>query len=153
MLNSLNNMSWNTLVDYIMRIIIICNMIFSCSFFENTAEPANLGQAFGTRLRNLGKLDRTRKVWYLLLYVFLTATAKVEFAEGKLDRTRKVWSLLLRVFWLLLPKLNLRKGNWALGYVSTQIWDFPNISLFLKSFGNSYTKFAILDITFRLTCG
>ena len=46
--------------------------------------------------------------------------------------------------------------------VSTQIWDFPNISLFpkilsLMSFGslwgNSYTKFAILDITFRFACG
>ena len=76
----------------------------------------------------------------------------------KLDRTRKVWYLLLRVFWLLLPKFNFWKGNWA--YVSTQIWDFPNISLFrkilsLKSFGNSwgnsYTKFAILDIMFRFT--
>ena len=42
--------------------------------------------------------------------------------------------------------------------VSTKIWDFANISLFpkilsLKSFGNSYTKFAILGITFRFTCG
>ena len=63
----------------------------------------------------------------------------------KLDGTREVWYLLLRVSWLLLPN------------VSTQIWDFPNISLFsrilsLKSFGNSwgnsYTKFAVLDITF-----
>ena len=48
------------------------------------------------------------------------------------------------------------------GYVSTQIMYFPNISLFPKilSFkslgnlwGNSYTKFAILDIKFRFTCG
>ena len=80
----------------------------------------------------------------------------------KLDRTTKVWYLLLRLFWLLLPKFNLWKGDWALGYVSIQIWDFPNISLFPKililkwfgnSWGNSYTKFAILDITFRFTCG
>ena len=80
----------------------------------------------------------------------------------KLDRTRKFWHLLLHVFWLLLPKSNLWKGNWALGYVSAQICDFPNISLFpkiliLKSFGNAwgnlYTKFAILDITFHFTCG
>ena len=50
----------------------------------------------------------------------------------------------------------------ALGYVFTQIWDFPKISLFSKilsltsfgsSSGNSCTKFAILDITFRFTCG
>ena len=56
------------------------------------------------------------------------------------------------VFWLLLPEFNFWKGDWALGYVSTQIWDFPNISWFpkilsLKSFGNwwgnSCTKFAI----------
>ena len=75
---------------------------------------------------------------------------------------RKSLILLLRVFWLLLPKFNFWKGVWALGYVSTQIWDFPNISLFpkilsLKSFGNSwgnsYTKFAILDITFHFACG
>ena len=53
-------------------------------------------------------------------------------------------------------------GVWALGYVSAQIWDFPNISLFakiwiLKSFDNSrdvaQTKFAIIDIKFRFTCG
>ena len=49
-------------------------------------------------------------------------------------------------------------GDWALGYVCAQIWDFPNISLFprilrLKLFGNSYTKFALVDITFRFTCG
>ena len=60
----------------------------------------------------------------------------------KLDRARKVWYLLLRVFWLLLLKFNFWNEDWALGYVSTKIWDFPNISLFpkilsLKSFGNS----------------
>ena len=64
-------------------------------------------------------------------------------------------------FWLLLQKFNFWEGDWALDYVSNQIWDFPNISLFpkivsLKSFGNpwgnSYTKFAILDITLRFTC-
>ena len=59
----------------------------------------------------------------------------------KLDRTRKVWYLLLRVFWLLLPKFNFWKEDWALDYVSTIVWDFPNISLFpkilsLKSLGN-----------------
>ena len=80
----------------------------------------------------------------------------------KLNRTTKVWYLLLRVFWLILPKFNFWKGDRALGYVTTQIWDFPNICLFpnilsLKSFGNSfgnsYSKFAILVITFRFTSG
>ena len=36
------------------------------------------------------------------------------------------------VFWLLLPRFHFWKGDWALSYVSTQIWDFPNIFLFLK---------------------
>ena len=63
--------------------------------------------------------------------------------------------LLLRFgFW--------RWGGWVLGYASTEIWDFLNISLspkivILKPLGNSWdhfhTKFAILDITFRFTCG
>ena len=82
--------------------------------------------------------------------------------SSKTGQDKKSWYLLLRVFGLLLPKFNFWKGDWALGYVSTQIWDFSNISLFpkilsLKSFdnlwGNSHTKFAILDITFRFTCG
>ena len=93
-----------------------------------------LRKIFGTKQRNPVKLDRTKKVWYLLFYVF----------------------------WLLLPKFNFWKGDWALGYVSTQIKYFPNISLFpqiigLKTFGNSwrnsYTKFTISDVTFRFTCG
>ena len=50
----------------------------------------------------------------------------------KLDGARKVWYLLLRVFWLLLPGFNFWRGDWALGYVSSQIWDFPNMSLFPK---------------------
>ena len=67
------------------------------------------------------------------------------------------------VFWMLLPKFNFWKGDSALGHVFSQIWvDFPNISLFpkilsLKSIGNSwgnlYSKFAMLDITIRFTCG
>ena len=53
-------------------------------------------------------------------------------------------------------------GDWALGCDFIQIWDFPNISLFPKmlslklsgnSWGNSYTKFTILDIKFHFTCG
>ena len=44
----------------------------------------------------------------------------------KLDRARKVWYLLLRVFWLLLPKFNFWRRDWALGYtryhVSVYLW-------------------------------
>ena len=79
-----------------------------------------------------------------------------------LHRTRYVWHLLLRVFWLLLSVFDFWKGDWVLGYVSTKVWDFLNISLFpqvvsLKLFGNSsgnsYSKYAILDSMFRFTCG
>ena len=66
------------------------------------------------------------------------------------------------MFWLVWLKFNILKGDWALCYVSTQIWDcsyiflFPNI-LSLKSFGTWRgmldTKLAILDIMFHFTCG
>ena len=86
-----------------------------------------LDKILGTKLRDPVKMHRTWKVWYLPY-----------------------------VFWLLLPKFSLRKGDWALGYVSTQIWDFPCISLFpnilsLKWFGNlwliyqvCYTRYHVL---------
>ena len=63
---------------------------------------------------------------------------------------------------MVLPKFNFWKGDFTLGYVSTQILDFPNISLFpeilsLKFFGNSWgnsdTKFGFLDIMFHFTRG
>ena len=80
---------------------------------------------------------------------------------SKTEQDKKVWYLLLHIFWLLQPKFNFLNGDWALTYVSTQIWDYLNISLFpkilsVKSFGNSRgnwcTKFAILVITFCFTC-
>ena len=76
---------------------------------------------------------------------------------GWMGGARGVWYLLLRVL-TAAAGLWFWGGDWALGYVCAQIWDFPNISLFprilsLKLFGNSYTKFALVDITFRFTCG
>ena len=65
-------------------------------------------------------------------------------------------------FSLLLPMLNFRKGDCSLRYVSTQVWHFFIISSFPKilslkfleySWGNPYTKFAILNITFHFTRG
>ena len=89
--------------------------------------------------------------------------------KGKFSKTgqdKKIWYVLLRVFFffflLLLPKFDFLKGGWALGFVSIQIWEFFNVSLFpeilsLKSFcnswGSSYTKFIVLDIKFRFNCG
>ena len=69
-------------------------------------------------------------------------------------------STFLGVFWQLLPNFNFWKEDCALGYVSTQIWDFRNISLFpkilrLKSFdnlwGNSYQIcYTIYHVSFYL---
>ena len=58
-------------------------------------------------------------------------------------------------FWLLLSKFNFSKCDWALGYVSIQIWDFSNISLFPKSSVGRQLVYQVrlLDITFRFTCG
>ena len=61
-----------------------------------------------------------------------------------------------------MPKTHFWRGNWTLGCVSTQFWDFSNISKFsmalsLKLFGNSlsnsYTKIFVLEIKFCFTCG
>ena len=120
------------------------------------------GAADGLRQHN-SKKSTTPSVSYRNVFLMRLTILGGVLGAGwrdpvKLDRTRKVWYLLWHVFWLLLPRFNFWRGGWALGYVSTQIWDAPNISLFpktlsLKLFGNSYTKFAILDITFRFTCG
>ena len=47
----------------------------------------------------------------------------------KLNRTRKIWYLLLHTFWLLfLQSLFFWKRDWALGYISTQIWVFLKLA-------------------------
>ena len=74
--------------------------------------------------------------------------------------TRKLWYLLLVNFWLLLSKFDFWREYWALGCVSTQIWDFSDVSyvpkiLSLKWFRNSWSisqiKFVIADVTLRFT--
>ena len=37
-------------------------------------------------------------------------------------------------FWLLLSKIHFWRRGWALACVSTQFWDFPDISSFLRSY-------------------
>ena len=56
----------------------------------------------------------------------------------------------------ILPTFNLYKEDWTLGCVSTHIWHFSNISEFpkilsLKLFGNSCTKFVMLNFKYRFT--
>ena len=76
----------------------------------------------------------------------------------KLDNTSKMQYLILCVFWKLLPIFNFWKEEWALGCISIYISHFFNISEFpkilrLKTFGNSCTKFVMLDIKYRFSCG
>ena len=72
-----------------------------------------------------------------------------------------IWYLILRVSELLLPKFDFWKKDRTLGFVSTQVLYFSDISQFLKiqglksfdnSFGNLCTKFVILNIKCRFTC-
>ena len=62
--------------------------------------------------------------------------------SSKFRRKRKVWYLFSRVSWLLLPKFNLWTGDWALDYVSNQIWEFSII--FLSIFTCFFTAIAKL---------
>ena len=97
----------------------------------------NPGQNIWNEIQKSSKTEKVKTFWYTLIYCCV-------------------------VVGLVLPTFNFWKGDWALGYVSTQLWDFTDISLFpkiltLKSFGNSwgnsYTKFAILANMFPFTCG
>ena len=59
-----------------------------------------------------------------------------------------------------MTKILFLEGSMELGSVSTQFWDFPNISQFPKiqslqafsnSWGDSYTNFTVLEIDSRFT--
>ena len=61
-----------------------------------------------------------------------------------------------------MTKFFLRKGDWALGYASSQLWDFTDISWFCKilssrSFGNLWgnvhTIFIVLETKSDFNCG
>ena len=68
----------------------------------------------------------------------------------------------MRVFWHISSVFNFSKEDVALGYVSTHVSPFSNISSifkiirlksFRKSWGNSCTKFVMPDIKYNFTCG
>ena len=63
--------------------------------------------------------------------------------QAKLDKTRKLWHLLLRDIWSLLPKLYFWKECWALGYVSIRIGRFSDIytaNIYLLKVNNRNTR-------------
>ena len=98
-------------------VVTISNRIITSIYLPTFLPTYNLGQVFG--------------IWN-----------RIE-KSGKTGHENKLWYLLLRIFKLLLSKFNFWMGDWTQGYVSTQIWDFANISLFpkilrLKPWGNSW---------------
>ena len=50
----------------------------------------------------------------------------------KTGQDKKSLISICACFLTAIAKFSFWKGDWALGYVSTQIWNFPNISLFPK---------------------
>ena len=83
-------------------------------------------------LKNFAKFTRKHLCQGLFYNPGQTIWNKMGRFSEKLDRARKVWYLLLSVFWLLRAKFNFSEGDWALGYVSAQIWDLSNSFLFPK---------------------
>ena len=51
--------------------------------------------------------------------------------QAKLNKTEKLWYLILRIFWQPVPKIYFCNGDWAfLGCVPIKFPNFPIISLF-----------------------
>lgn len=83
--------------------------------------------------------------------------------QETLHKTRKFWYLLLFLFWLLLSKINFCKGGWTFACIFTPFSDFFHFPISwnpIKSYkslsnflGNSYTNFIILDVKLCFTCG
>ena len=48
--------------------------------------------------------------------------------QAKLDQGRNIWNLFSVYIWFQLPKIDFWKGDWDIGWISTQLWDFFNIS-------------------------
>ena len=94
----------------------------------------NLGQNIWNKMEKSSKSGQEKKSLVSVLTCFLTAIAKIYLVAGRLGATLCVHPILRFFFYFLFPK-----------------------NLSLKSFGNSwnnsYTKFAMLDIKFRFTCG
>ena len=98
--------------------------------------PPNIGPSSLSSLQNIkfAKGITFHQVFsciLLVLFIYLwswTGYLEQERDPVKLDRAGIVWYRLLPIFWLLLPEFNFWRGDWALDYVSSQIWDFPNIS-------------------------
>ena len=70
---------------------------------------------YNPRKKTWNKVEKSDKIWYLLLHVFFFSVFLFSF-----------------FFWLLFRKTNFWKRDWPLSYSSTQIQDFSKISWFPK---------------------
>ena len=68
------------------------------------------------------------KIWFVRQSV-TNDFAKSKKIQAKLDKTRKLWYLLLHKFLPLLSKINFWSRDLTLPCVSTQFWDFLSLSL------------------------
>ena len=91
---------------------------------------------FGTKLRNPVKFDRARKVWYLFLLFFFFFDYYCQTLISWREAGR--YAMSTPKFGIFLITLNFQRSS---------------LKLFGNLWGNSYTKFAILDIKFHFTCG
>ena len=98
-----------------------------------------LDKIFGTRYRKHTKLERIRKLWYLLHNYML-------------------W----HNFWVLFQSFYFWKRGWVLEFMCIQFSHFPNIcyfpeiliiKLFYNLWGNSYIVFVILRIRYWFNGG
>ena len=106
----------------------------------------------------------------LKVYVYFTGLqswrnylAQSKEIQQNWTRLHKCNYLILRVFGQLMSTFSFWNEDWTLGCLSTHTWHlfidiliFPNflsLKWFGKSWGNSCTKFVVLDITHRFTCG
>ena len=79
------------------------NYIF---FLTSYKEESNFQDVFGLLARIISVCCFSLFFFFLFIYLFIFFTYSELQSAVKLDRTRKVWYLLLRGFWLLLLKFN-----------------------------------------------
>ena len=68
----------------------------------------------------------------------------------KLDKSRKLWYLLLRKFWLLLPKINFWSEDLALACTPTQFGNFLFISLFSKILSLKFVRQLVSQLLYKV---
>ena len=127
----LSNLFYISLID---RMIAPYRMRWFISWYLHNYRPTILHEIFWTKIKILVKIRQEQKTSLSIFAYFLAFIAKALFLEGSKCRKLRLQSNM-RTF-------NICKFN-----------EILNLKSFANSFGNSYTKFVILDIKLCLTCG